>query len=329
MPPGVTILLESLSAIDLAWWLMLVALLLDRLLGELRCWHPLVGFGRAVDAVEKRFNREVSSVPGSDSGLQLRLHGTAAMLLLVGLPVLAVVWLLQLFESGWWLQLVGLYFCIGRQSLVEHARAIALPLLAGDFAQARLRTSYIVSRNTESMDEADISKATVESVLENGNDACFTTLFWFAVAGLPGALAHRLVNTLDAMWGYRTPQYLHFGWAAARFDDLLAWLPARLCALSYALVGQTRKALTCWRQQAPLYDSPNGGPTMAAGAGALAITLGGAAVYQGKLKQRTVLGCGPAAQAVDIERSLQLFNRALLLWLLVAGGCYLLASGMA
>ena len=249
-------------AIDLTWWLMLAALLLDRLLGELRRWHPLVGFGWVVSAVEKRFNR--AGVSGdSATELSLRLRGTAAMLLVVGLPVLTVIWLLQLLESAWWLQLLGLYFCIGRQSLVEHARAIATPLLAGDFTQARLRTSYIVSRNTESMDEIDISKATVESVLENGNDACFTTLFWFMVAGLPGALAHRLVNTLDAMWGYRTPQYRYFGWAAARFDDLLAWLPARLCALSYALVGQTKVALRCWRQQAPAYDSPNGGPTMA------------------------------------------------------------------
>lgn len=305
---------------------MLAALLLDRLLGELRCWHPLVGFGRAVDAVQKRLNRPQERRV-LDRDLRLRLRGVVAVLLVVATPVLTVVWLLQQLESGWWLELVGLYFCLGRQSLIEHARAIASPLLAGDFVQARLRTSYIVSRNTETMDEADISKATVESVLENGNDACFTTLFWFAVAGLPGALAHRLVNTLDAMWGYRTPQYRDFGWAAARFDDLLAWLPARLCALSYALVGQTRKALTCWRQQAPSYDSPNGGPTMAAGAGALAITLGGTAVYQGKLKQRTLLGCGPAAQAVDIERSLQLFNRALLLWLLVAAAGYLLLSG--
>lgn len=111
--------------------------------------------------------------------------------------------------------------------------------------------ALVVSRDTEGMDTSDVSRAAVESVLKNGSDAVFATLFWFALAGGAGALAHRLVNTLDAMWGYRTPRFLLFGWAAARLDDVLNWVPARLTAATYALLGCTRTALVCWRATRP------------------------------------------------------------------------------
>ena len=117
------------------------------------------------------------------------------------------------------------------------------------------------------------------------------------------------------MWGYRTPRYLRFGWAAARIDDVLNWIPARLTAASYALLGDTRVALRCWRDQAPRWDSPNAGPVMAAGAGSLNVLVGGPAVYHGTLEQRPVLGAGAPPRAAHIDAALQLVERTTLLWL--------------
>jgi adenosylcobinamide-phosphate synthase len=145
----------------------------------------------------------------------------------------------------------------------------------------------------------------------------FGALFWFALAGAPGALLYRLANTLDAMWGYRTPRYRCFGWAAARLDAALNFIPARLTALTYALLGNTAVALHCWRQQARAWDSPNAGPVMASGAGSLVVRLGGAANYHGVCEQRPALGAGNAPSAPDIARATALVQRGAWLWALL------------
>ncbi|MFZ3018878.1 MAG: adenosylcobinamide-phosphate synthase CbiB, partial [Gallionella sp.] len=192
---------------------------------------------------------------------------------------------------------------------------------------ARQAVGMLVSRDTSQLDEEGVSRATVESVLENGNDAVFAALFWFVVAGAPGVLLYRLSNTLDAMWGYRNARYNEFGWAAARLDDVLNFIPARLTAASYALLGHTRSALSCWRQQASMWSSPNAGPVMASGAGALQVQLGGAAIYHGQLEQRPALGCGHAAGATDIARAVRLVNHSLYLWMAaIASGALLIAG---
>ena len=315
--------------------LMLCAVLLDRLLGEPRRFHPLVGFGNYVTWLDRRLNRNypLTTAPTGtifstgksvrDSG---KLRGVIAWLLAIT-PFLAVtifLWQQPLLRP--WLGVLILYFALGMQSLRVHASRIQTALQADDLGTARLRVGEIVSRDTTSMQTEDVARASVESVLENGNDAVFGALFWFALLGAPGALLFRLANTLDAMWGYRTPRYLHFGWAAARLDDVLNYIPARLTALSYALLGNVRLALGCWRQQAPAWDSPNAGPVMASGAGSLGILLGGAANYHGVQEQRPTLGAGRAPQAVDIGRALLLVQRSVWLWLVVL---LILGAGLA
>jgi adenosylcobinamide-phosphate synthase len=187
----------------------------------------------------------------------------------------------------------------------------------GNGQQARLAVGQIVSRNTSELTDEGVAAAASESMLENGADAVFSSLFWYLVAGLPGLVLHRLVNTLDAMWGYRTPRYLHFGRCAARLDDVMNWVPARLTALTYALLGNTGRALHCWRMQAKSWDSPNAGPVMAAGAGALGVTLGGPAPYAGGVRQRPMLGSGPGASAQTVEAAISLVQRGGVLWIVV------------
>lgn len=280
----------------------LIAVLIDRFCGEPKRWHPLVGFGNWASFIEQKLNN------------QHFLPGLLGWLLVV-LPLVALaLWLQDRCAIA--VDIALLTFALGAQSLREHAEAVAHPLRDGNLEEARRRVGWMVSRETSQLDESGIAKAGVESVLENGNDAIFGTLFWFAIAGGPGALLFRLANTLDAMWGYRTERFNLFGRTAARIDDGLNWLPARLTALTYAVLGHTRQALACWRSQAPGWDSPNAGPVMAAGAGSLQVSLGGAAIYHGKEEIRPPLGEGPPPVAVDLERAIQLTQRSLWLWLL-------------
>lgn len=287
--------------------LALGAILLDWLAGEPRRFHPLVGFGRLTGAVEGGLYGKPGCAPGSR-----RLRGLLALALLLFPLTLATAVLTRLPYLGECLSLLLLYFALGHRSLHDHARAVARALDEGDPAAARRLAGLLVSRDTECL---EAEAATAESVLENGNDGVFGALFWFAVAGAPGCLLYRLVNTLDAMWGYRDRRYRDFGWAAARLDDLLNYIPARLTALSYAVLGRTGRALHCWRTQAAAWESPNAGPVMAAGAGALGITLGGPARYRGHWRERPLLGRGRQPQARDIRRALDLVRAVLGLWL--------------
>lgn len=285
-------------------------LLLDRVLGEPRRFHPLVGFGRAANLVERTLNRGSARIARG-------LLGWA--LLVLPLPLL-LCWLLAqlpaMLAAG--LSVLVLYFTLGRQSLIEHTRPICDALLQAKLAEARALTMRIVSRDLTTADDTAVTRAACESLLENGHDAVFGALFWFAIGGAPAALAYRFANTLDAMWGYRNERFEQFGKVAARADDVLGYLPSRLTALAYALAGSTREALACWHEQAPKWDSPNAGPVMAAGAGALEIRLGGAATYHGQLEARPDLGCGHHPRAGDIRRAGRLLDRAIVIWLVLA-----------
>lgn len=297
---------------------VLAAVLLDRLWGEPRRWHPLVGFGRLTQGLECRLRRnEENSSPE-----WIRMKGAFAVILLIA-PFTAAAFLLSgapLWGTAF--DALMLYFAIGASSLKEHAQAVQQALARQDIDDARYKVSMIVSRDTQSLEEADVARATVESVLENGSDAVFAAVFWFVVLGAPGAVLYRLSNTLDAMWGYRNERYFYFGWAAARWDDVMNWMPARLTALTYMALGNAKQAWYCWQAQAPTWCSPNAGPVMASGAGALGVLLGGKASYHGTMKERPILGVGRAPDVMDIERAITLVNHGLWLWvaLLFLGG---------
>ncbi|MBU3059284.1 adenosylcobinamide-phosphate synthase CbiB [Pseudomonas indica] len=317
---------------------------LDAWLGEPQRRHPLVAFGRLANRIEARFNGPASAAEAAghphdraaalwerarvsllppvqaqegEAGRGWRSHGVTAWCLAV-LPPTLLVWLLSLSPHfGWFVEVLALYFALGLRSLYDHAMPVAQALRLGDLAEARRRVGFMVSRDTSQLDETGVARAATESVLENGSDAVFAALFWFVLLGAPGVVLYRLSNTLDAMWGYRNARFERFGWAAARIDDLLNYLPARLVALTYALQGRTRRALACWWRQAPAWDSPNAGPVMAAGAGALGVLLGGPAIYHGERHERPPLGEGRAPLARDIERALNRVWGGVALWLVL------------
>lgn len=289
--------------------IIISALVLDWLIGEPKRYHPLVGFGLLVNRVELMLYPRKST---SASHTIFR-GGLAVSILLIPITLFGAV-LVSVESLTIIFNILVLTLCIGHRSLHDHAQPIAIAMQSNNDEQARYLVSRIVSRDPATL---NIPRATIESVLENGADSLFSALFWFLIGGVPAVILYRLANTLDAMWGYRSPRYLYFGRVAARLDDVLNYIPARLTALSYAIIGDSKHAIQSWRQQATQWDSPNAGPVMASGAGALSITLGGPAQYDGHWHQRITLGCGDEPQAQDIERALQLVRYSLLLWIAV------------
>ncbi len=287
-----------------------IAVALDFILGEPKRFHPLVGFGWLATQIEQSLNPKHKQEIAAQ-----RLIGVLGLILLIAPFVLFAYWLSQQVVIGIIIHIALLYFALGHKSLHQHARAVSAALLQHDIEAAKTAASYMVSRDASAIEPIP---ATVESVLENGNDGVFGALFWFFVAGGAGALAFRLINTMDAMWGYKTPRYFYFGWAAARLDDVANYIPARLTAITYGLLGHTSIAFKCWRQQAPTWDSPNAGPVMASGAGALNVKLGGAARYQGEWHIRPTLGAGEPPVIADIERALALVRHGVYRWLIIA-----------
>ena len=303
----------------LSFFSLLLALALDYRFAEPKKFHPLVGFGRYVDFLQQKLNRL------SDPRTQF-VNGTLAALLAI-IPIVGLIIVIQHSLPAFinvFIDAGLLYLCIGWASLQQHARAIYDELIVNQLDSARVKLSWIVSRETAQLDSTQVAQASVESVLENSSDALFATLFWFMVAGVEGAVLHRLVNTLDAMWGYKNKQFLYFGRFAAYFDDALNYIPARLTAYGMVFcantVEQGKKALLCWRAQAKHCSSPNGGPVMTAGAGALNVRLSEGAFYHGQWQVKPTMGCGEAAQGQTIMDALDLVQRTLFFWLFSLGG---------
>ena len=274
-------------------------LVADRLLADPRRGHPVAGFGTLAAAVERRTHRDSRAVGSAYAGA---LTGGVALLGAAGLAATRGP-MSRAALTG-----VATWAVVGGTSLRREATAMAGLLEDDDLPAARARLSHLCGRDPAGLDAAGLARATVESVAENTADAVVGPLVWGAVGGVPGLLAYRAINTLDAMVGHRSPRYERFGWAAARADDVANLVPARLCAaltvvLAPLVGGRPRTVVRVWRRDGRKHPSPNAGPVEAAFAGALGRTLGGRLAYAGRVEDRPLLGDGPAPQIADIARA--------------------------
>ncbi|MFI1099613.1 cobalamin biosynthesis protein [Streptomyces melanogenes] len=278
-------------------------LLGDLLLGDPRRGHPVAVFGRAAAAVERALWRDHRGWGALHTAVCAGGAAGAALLAtraVRGRPAASVA-----------LTAAATWAVVGGTSLGREARAIGAALEAGDVEAARARLPHLCGRDPQSLDAPGIARAVVESVAENTSDAVVGALVWGALAGVPGLVAFRAVNTLDAMVGHRSPRHLRYGWASARLDDVAGWPGARLtAALAVAAGGDPRGATRAWRDDARKHPSPNAGPVEASFAGALGVRLGGTLSYGGRVEHRPVLnGGGRAVEVADIERAVRLSRR--------------------
>ncbi|MFC8394872.1 cobalamin biosynthesis protein [Streptomyces sp. NPDC057238] len=287
-------------------------LLGDLLFGDPRRGHPVAAFGRAAAAVERVLWRD-------DRG-RGAVHTAVCVGGTVALGTLASRCVRSSPAASAALTGVATWAVVGGTSLAREARTIGRALEAGDVEAARARLPHLCGRDPQALDADGIARAVVESVAENTSDAVVGALVWGAVAGVPGLLGFRAVNTLDAMVGHKSPRHLRYGWASARLDDVAGWPGARLTAVLAALAGpDPRGAVRAWRADAAKHPSPNAGPVEASFAGALGVRLGGTLSYGGRVEQRPVLNGGGRAVAVsDIDRAVRLSRRVG--WLALAAG---------
>lgn len=265
-----------------------LGLLADGLLGEPPGrLHPVAAFGSLMQGVERRLYHDSRA-----AGVAYAVVGTA-----VGVVAGAVT-----------PRAVGTYLAVGGRSLWDEAANVQRALEHGALDDARSRLPALVGRDPTRLDEKEVARAVIESVGENTVDAIVAPALWAAVGGAPSALAYRAANTLDAVVGHRSPRYLRFGWASARQDDVLNWIPARVTAALVAVV-RPRRAQDVWRavrEQAPAHPSPNAGVAEAAFAAALELRLGGVNRYGDRTELRPALGTGRAPESADIGRAVRL-----------------------
>jgi adenosylcobinamide-phosphate synthase len=297
-------------------WIVLAAAALEAAVGypdalHRRVPHPVVWIGTLISALEARLNR-------ADVNEALRrAFGVLTLLIIVGVSGLAG-WLITRFGGPWAVAIVGVVG-LAQRSLYDHVRAVARPLCAGDLNGARTAVGMIVGRDTADLDESGVAAAAIESLAESFCDGVVAPIFWFVIAGLPGLFVYKAVNTADSLIGHREPRWRSFGWASARFDDLLNLIPARLAGAIIAIAGHGG-----WRtmlRDAGKHASLNAGWPEAAMAGALGVRLGGPAWYDGEVSNRPVLGEGRAPAAADLSRALKVYLVACaILWLMLAVG---------
>lgn len=254
---------------------LVLGMILDAIFGEPKeIWdrvpHPAVLMGRAVGWCDARFNR----------GGARRAKGAGVIAALVT-AALALGWIIE--ELGWIFEVLAVAVLLAQKSLVEHVRAVADGLRMS-LAQGRRAVAMIVGRDTGTMDEGAVARAAIESAAENFSDGVMAPLLWYLVAGVPGMLAYKIVNTADSMIGYRTPRHEAFGWAAARLDDLMNLVPARASALALAALQGRLNGWSAIAADARRHRSPNAGWPEAAMARGLGVALAGPRSYEGEMR---------------------------------------------
>jgi adenosylcobinamide-phosphate synthase len=313
----------SLPALSPPAW-TLAALVLEAMVGypawlQRRLPHPVVAVGAAIDGLERRWNR-----PGWSEAMRKAL-GVCALAVLVCAAGVVGAGLDRLLKPHVWGVAVWVVIAtvgLAQRSLHQHVTAVERPLAAADLASARGAVGRIVGRDVDRLDMSGISVAALESLAESFSDGIVAPAFWLLIGGLAGLFAYKVVNTADSMIGHLEPRYRAFGWAAARTDDLMNLIPARLAGALIALAGAGGWGVMA--RDAPKHASPNAGWPEAAMAGALRIQLGGPAVYDGAVLERPRFGVGRAAGADDVKRGLALYRRACgLLWAGLAAGALL------
>ena len=301
----------------------LVALAVDIAIGwpswvYARIGHPVGGFARIIGYTENNWNRTSWSLA------KRRVAGVLALVLLLGVTIATAMALVALarFALGplAWLGLSLLAAPgLAVRSLYDHVVPCATALEASDLPAARSRVGMIVGRDVASLDESGVASAAIESLAESLCDGVVAPLFWLLVAGVPGLWAYKAINTADSLIGHREDRWRAFGWAAARTDDLVNLIPARLSGVLVCVAGLSGWR-TMWRD-AGNHASPNAGWPEAAMAGVLELRLAGPIAYDGLTLAKPYIGDGrPAATAVDLRAALRVYRRVCVLLLVIAGG---------
>jgi len=288
--------------------IVLIALALDRWLPDRGGFLLWEWYSDWTDSIEQRFNGG------------LRSQGLYAVLLAV-VPVATLVFLASMILG----QIAGVlavifsvvvvYLCVELQRLSTTAQTIAAALDQDDVSQASASLKSLTGKETVETTGAGVAHATVEAVLKQANSLVVAPLFWFLLLGPVGALTQRMISVLDRQWGHRTPQFAEFGKVAARLDDLLNWVPARITAISYAVMGSFEDAVYCWRRKAGMWSDISSGPLLASGLGALHMDAeehGTEDLYGNRAINPSAL---PSAN--DVRRAVALVWRVMLFWLAI------------
>ncbi|MFF5986827.1 cobalamin biosynthesis protein [Prauserella flavalba] len=275
----------------------------DAIFGDPRRGHPVAVFGRAADALERRM--------WADSRQKGLVYAGVCVGAAAGAGAVAQALTARRPLARFAVTAAATWAVLGGRGLAAEGEAMAGLLDSGDVPAARVRLSHLCGRDATELDAGGLARAATESIAENTSDAVVAPLVWGGLAGVPGLLGYRALNTLDAMVGHRSSRHVRFGWAAARADDVANLVPARLSAVAAAAAaplvgGRPARALRAWRRDAARHPSPNAGPVEAAFAGALGVRLGGTNSYGGRSENRGTLGDGPAPGPADLRRSVRL-----------------------
>jgi adenosylcobinamide-phosphate synthase len=299
---------------------LLAALMLEAVFGYpawllARIGHPVMWAGWMIGTMDKRWNHAPFA----------RATGVAAAIVLLAAGGAAGL-LIEKLASGWFgITAIILIATTGlaQRSLHDHVIAVIRPLVAGELGAARTALARIVGRDTAALEGSGIASAATETLAESFCDGIVAPTFWFLILGLPGLFVFKTISTADSMIGHLDTRYRDFGWASARLDDAMNWLPARLAGAMICVAGGGGWRIL--RRDARNHLSPNAGWPESAMAGALGVRLGGGAAYDGEWIARKTLGDGAPPTVADIQRAMAIYRRACaLLWLSVGGVAWLL-----